>query len=144
MQSAKEYVKAEDFDEYPFTREEFAVSAATYLDQIPADTPEDPFRASNVVISHLPPSCTKLFSQGIITCPYCHASCEVPIRSLPSSPIPRGPIPWVQRCGWHEADCERSDHLPSVTKLCSWVLLELYCISQMSSSLWNSARFTKT
>ncbi len=76
------YVKAEDFDEYPFTREEFAVSAATYLDQIPADTPEDPFRAINVVISHLPHSCTKLFSQGIITCPYCHASCEVPIPSF--------------------------------------------------------------
>ena len=36
------------------------------------------------------------------------------------------PIPWVQRYGWHEAECGRSDHLSSVTKLCSWVLLELH------------------
>ena len=62
--------------------------------------------------------------------------------SLPSSPIPSGlwtvgatSLPaWHRRIqflgysaiGWHEADCERSDHLPSVTKLCSWVLLELH------------------
>ena len=121
------YVKAEDFDEYPFTREELAVPAATYLDQIPADTPEDPFRAINVVISHLPHSCTKLFSQGIFTCPYCHASCEVPIPSFITNSswtmdswidiatclAQADPIPWVQRYGWHEAECERSDHLPN-------------------------------
>ena len=43
------YVKAEDFNEHPFTREEFAISAATYLDQIPADTPDDPFRAMSIM-----------------------------------------------------------------------------------------------
>ena len=58
------YVKAGDFRDYPFTREEFAVSAATYLDKIPADAPEDPFRALYIVISHLPASCAKLFSKG--------------------------------------------------------------------------------
>ena len=79
------YVKAEEFHEYPFTGEEFAVSAATYLDQIPAETLEDPFRAMYVVISHLPHSCAKLFSKGSITWPFCHASCDVPIPSFTSN-----------------------------------------------------------
>ena len=36
------------------------------------------------------------------------------------------PIPWVRQHGWHEANCERSDHVTRVTNLCSWVLLELH------------------
>ena len=36
-------MKSDDFHDYPFTREEFAVSTATYLDKISANAPEDPF-----------------------------------------------------------------------------------------------------
>ena len=129
------YVKAENFNDYPFT-----VSAATYLGQIPADTPEDPFRAINIVISFLPKACMKLFSQGTIPCPYCHACCETAMPSLITNIswtmdgwidlatclTHADPIPWVRQYGWHEANCERSDHVARVTNLCSWVLLELH------------------
>ena len=76
------FVKSSNFRDYPFSREQFAVSAATYLNKIPADAPEDPFRALYIVISHLPPSCAKLFSKGQVSCPYCSGSCEVSFPSF--------------------------------------------------------------
>ena len=134
------YVKAGDFRDYPFTREEFAVSAATYLDKIPADAPEDPFRALYIVISHLPASCAKLFSKGQVSCPYCLACCEVSFPSLTSriSWTMSGwtdfatcldsaePNPWMHSYGWHTTECNRSDHIPTITTFESWTLIELH------------------
>ena len=134
------HVKSGDFHDYPFTREEFAVSAATYLDKIPADVPEDPFRALNIVVSHLPHSCAKLVSKGKVACPCCRASCDVSIPSFTSNIswtmddwsdiatclASSDPNPWMQSYGWHAANCDRSDHEPSVTAFCSWTLLELH------------------
>ena len=109
------FVKSSNFRDYPFSREEFAVSAATYLNKIPADAPEDPFRALYIVISHLPPSCAKLFSKGQVSCPYCSGSCEVSFPSfttrlswtmatwtdLATCLNSTEPNPWVQSVGWH-------------------------------------------
>ena len=134
------YVKASEFCGYPFTREEFAVSAATYLDKIPADAPEDAFRALYVVISHLPTSCAKLFSKGQVSCPYCLACCDVSFPSITSRCswiMPNWidlatclnsaePNPWMHSHGWHATDCTRSDHIPNVTAFESWTLLELH------------------
>ncbi len=134
------HVKAVDFHDYPCTREEFAVSAATYLDKIPADAPEDPFRALCIAISHLPPSCAKLFSKGKVSCPYCSASCDISFPSFTSRVSwtmsnwidlatclnSAEPNPWMQSYGWHATDCNRSDHTPSVTAFESWTLLELH------------------
>ena len=134
------YVKASEFCSYPFTREEFAVSAATYLDKIPADAPEDPFRALYVVISYLPTSCAKLFSKGQVSCPYCFACCDVSFPSFTSRCswiMPdwidlatclnsAEPNPWMHSHGWHATDCNRSDHIPNVTAFESWTLLELH------------------
>ena len=36
------------------------------------------------------------------------------------------PNPWMQRYGWHAANCDRCDHESSVTAFCSWTLLELH------------------
>ncbi len=134
------HVKSGDFHDYPFTREEFAVSAATYLDKIPADVPEDPFRALSIAISHLPHSCAKLFSKGKVACPYCRASCDVSIPSFTSNVswtmdnwkdiatclASSDPNPWMQSYGWHAANCDRSDHESNVTAFDSWTLLELH------------------
>ena len=134
------HVKSDDFHDYPFTREEFAVSAASYLDKIPADAPEDPFRALCIAISHLPHSCAKLFSKGKVACPYCRASCDVSIPSFTSNVSwtmtywtdiatclnSSEPNPWMQSYGWHAADCGRSDHEPNVIAFDSWTLLELH------------------
>ena len=134
------YVKAGDFRDYPFTREEFAVSAATYLDKIPADAPEDPFRALSIVISHLPVSCARLFSKGQVSCPYCLACCEVSFPSFTSriSWTMSGwtdfatcldsaePNPWMHSYGWHTTECNRSDHIPTITTFESWTLIELH------------------
>ena len=133
------YVKASDFRDYPFTREEFAVSAAKYLDKIPADAPEDPFRALCIVISHLPFSCAKLFSKGQVSCPYCLESYEVSFPSFTSRVSwtmanwtdlatclnSAEPNPWMHSFGWHATECNRSDHIPNVTAFESWTLLEL-------------------
>ena len=135
------YVKASDFRDYPFTREEFAVSAATYLDKIPADAPEDPFRALYIVISHLPASCAKLFSKGQVSCPFCFASCEVSFPSLTSRVSwtmsnwidlatcldSAEPNPWMHSHGWHTTECSRSDHIPTITTFESWT-----CIARAS------------
>ena len=134
------YVKASDFRDYPFTREEFAVSAATYLNKIPADAPEDPFRALYIVISHLPFSRAKLFSKGQVSCPYCLESCEVSFPSFTSRVSwtmanwtdlatclnSAEPNPWMHSFGWHATECNRSDHIPNVTAFESWTLLELH------------------
>ena len=134
------YVKAGDFRDYPFTREEFAVSAATYLDKIPTDAPEDPFRALYIVISHLPTSCAKLFSKGQVSCPFCFACCEVSFPSLTSRISwtmsdwtdlatcldSAEPNPWMHSHGWHTTECNRSDHIPTITAFESWTLLELH------------------
>ena len=103
-----------DFRDYPFTREEFAVSAATYLDKIPADAPEDPLRALCIVISHLPTSCAKLFSKGQVSCPFCSACCDVSFPSFTSRVSwamsnwidlatclnSAEPNPWMHSYGW--------------------------------------------
>ena len=134
------YVKASDFRDYPFTRGEFAVSAATYLDKIPPDAPEDPFRALYIVISHLPFSCAKLFSKGQVSCPYCLESCEVSFPSFTSRVSwtmenwtdlatclnSAEPNPWMHSFGWHATECNRSDHIPNVIAFESWTLLELH------------------
>ena len=116
--------KASDVRDYPFTRGEFAVSAATYLDKIPSDAPEDPFRALYIVISHLPFSCARLFSKGQVSCPYCLESCEVSFPSFTSRVSwtmanwtdlatclnSAEPNPWMHSFGWHATECNRSDH----------------------------------
>ena len=120
--------------------EEFAVSAATYLDKIPADAPEDPFRALYIVISHLPTSCAKLFSKGQVSCPFCLACCDVSFPSFTSRVSwtmsnwidlatclnSAEPNPWMHSHGWHTTECNRSDHIPNVTAFESWTLLELH------------------
>ena len=137
--SKRWYVKIEAFEDCPFTREELAVSAATYLNQIPADTPDDPLRAINIIVSFLPTCCTKLFSQGTLTCPFCMACCETSIPTVISNVSwtmegwvdlattlkQADPIPWEFQHGWHREDCDRSDHLACVTSWGSWILLEL-------------------
>ena len=133
------FVKSSNFRDYPFSREEFAVSAATYLNKIPADAPEDPFRALYIVISHLPSSCAKLFSKGQVSCPFCSGSCEVSFPSfttrlswtmanwtdLATCLNSTEPNPWVQSVGWHTTECNRSDHIPTVSTFEAWTLLEL-------------------
>lgn len=37
------YLQVSEFKDYPFTSAELAVAAATYLEQIPPDVPDDPF-----------------------------------------------------------------------------------------------------
>ncbi len=137
--SKRWYVKIEAFEDCPFTREELAVSAATYLNQIPADTPDDPLRAINIIVSFLPTCCTKLFSQGTLTCPFCMACCETSIPTVISNVSwtmegwvdlattlkQADPIPWEFQHGWHREDCDRSDHLACVTSWGSWILVEL-------------------
>ena len=76
------FVKCSNFRDYSFSREEFAVSAATYLNKIPADAPKDPFRALYIVISHLLFSCAKLFSKGQVSCSFCSRSCKVSFSSF--------------------------------------------------------------
>ena len=134
------FVKSSNFRDYPFSREELAVSAATYLNKIPADAPEDPFRALYIVISHLPFSCAKLFSKGQVSCPFCSESCEVSFPSfttrlswtmvdwidLATCLNSTEPNPWVQRFGWHATECNRSDHIPTVSAFEAWTLLELH------------------
>ena len=133
------FVKS-NFRDYPFSREEFAVSAATYLNKIPADAPEDPFRALYIVISHLPFSCAKLFSKGQVSCPFCLESCEVSFPSFTSRLSwtmadwidlatclnSTEPNPWVHSFGWHATECNRSDHIPRVSAYEAWTLLELH------------------
>lgn len=45
------------FKDFPFSKAELAVAAATYLEQIPPDAPDDPFYTLNTMIDFLPVVC---------------------------------------------------------------------------------------
>ena len=48
--------------EFPFSKVDFAVAAATYLEQVPPSVPEDPFHIVLAIIDFLPLICGNLFS----------------------------------------------------------------------------------
>lgn len=117
------YLKSVAFKDFPFSKSELAVAAATYLEQIPAGTPEDPFYALGIITDFLPLVCGSLFSQATLTCPHCSANCTAPVPCIILN------VTWtmdswsdfvtaianadllsrVQQYGWHYENCNRSD-----------------------------------
>lgn len=108
-------LNATNFRDYPFTPAELAVAAATYLERIPLNVPDDPFYTLSTIIGCLPLECSSLFSRATLTCPFCHATCSAPLPShipkeswtmkewfsLATAITGADLHPWVQFHGWH-------------------------------------------
>ena len=133
------YLKGGALSDFPFSKAELAVAAATYLEQIPSGAPDDPFYTLNTIIDFLPLVCGKLFSQATLMCPHCGAqsTASVPCIALNktwvmngwediATAIAKADIhPLLQQHGWHKGDCNVSSVVPTMQQLGPWVILQL-------------------
>ena len=133
------YLKGGTLSDFPFSKAELAVAAATYLEQIPSGAPDDPFYTLNTIIDFLPLVCGKLFSQATLVCPHCGAqsTASVPCIALNktwvmngwediATAIAKADIhPLLQQHGWHKGDCNVSSVVPTMQQLGPWVILQL-------------------
>ena len=123
----------------PFSKADFAVAAATYLEQVPPNVPEDPFKVCLVIIDFLPLICGSLFSQAVLSCQWCKASCTVPIPCFITNTtwtmdgwddfattISQSKLhPWIQRHGWHNGGCDMTCNDISLGRFGPWIYLQL-------------------
>ena len=125
--------------EFPFSKVDFAVAAATYLEQVSPSVPEDPFHIVLAIIDFLPLICGSLFSQATLSCQWCEASCTVPVPCFITdttwtmegwgdfaSIISKSKLrPWIQRHGWHNEGCDMAGYDVSLGNFGPCVYLQL-------------------
>ena len=133
------HLRTSHFREFPFSKAEFAVAAATYLERVPHRVPDDPLPTITAIIDFLPLICGNLFSQATLFCPCCKATCTTPAPCFISkitwtmeewndfaTAISKShPCPWIQRHGWHNEGCDLTGCEVSVDQLGPWVYLQL-------------------
>ena len=133
------FVKCDSFSKYPFTRAELALAAGAYQGLLLPAIPDDTTVALRTIIDHLPHSCSAMFTQAEVVCPFCKAKKNgiVPTFSCSTSWKEEG---WVDLKtalgqaqpflgylpkGWHHEGCDRDDQSPTVVRLGKWLYLEL-------------------
>ncbi len=101
--------------------------------------PDDTTVALRTMIDHLPSTCSSLFTQAEVSCPFCHAkrdgivptfSCSISWKDaewvdLKSALAQAQPFLGYLPKGWHQDGCSRDDQCPTVTKLGKWLYLEV-------------------
>ena len=128
------HLKMPHLREFPFSKVDFAVAAATYLEQVPPSVSEDPFHIVLPMINFLPLICGSLFSQATLSCHWCKASCTVPVPCFITdttwtmdrwddfaSIISKSKLrPWIQRHGWHNEGCDMTGNDVTLGNLGPW------------------------
>ena len=138
------HIKCSHSQNFPFSEAEFAVAAATYLEQVPLQAQSDVTQALGVIVDFLPLVCGSMFSQATLQCPTCSAHCTAPVPSFIltstwtmsdwsdfATAISQANLqPWIQQHGWHKEGCGMSSFDVSLNLLGPWVLLQLSATHQ--------------